>query len=155
MAHVDGSGDHQPDVAIDARARIPARGRFLGHEAHGDYVFRAEFEIGREVELETAVAVRPAAEFMAVQPDGGVRHGAIELNGVELAFVGGGHGEVLAIPARAEDGQTAGGGTVLDVEGAFDGPIVRQIQGAPRRIVEGGLLGAGGFGFEEFPILVE
>ena len=60
---------------------------------------------------------------------------------------------MFAIPGDAEEGQAAIVRIVLAIEGTFDGPIVRQVERAPGGVVEGGLLGAGGFALEEAPVV--
>ena len=66
VLHVDGRGFHQPDVAIDATAGIPARRRGRVVEADGKDVVRAGPQVGREIQAEGGVAVGPAADEVAV-----------------------------------------------------------------------------------------
>ena len=148
-----GSGDVQPHVAVDAGAGIPARGLILGREAHGQHVLLAELDVRREIEREALIAVGASAQLLAVDPDGGVRHGAIELHAEVLALGAGRHREVLAIPGHAEERQTAVVRADLAVERTLDSPIVGQVERAPGGVVESGLLGAGGFALEEAPVV--
>src|SRR6478672_8210144 len=62
---------------------------------------------------------------------------------------------MLAIPADAEERQTAVVRIVLDVERTFDGPVMGQVERTPLLVVEAGLFGAGRIAFEETPRLVE
>ena len=156
MAHVDRAGDIQPHVAIDSGAGIPARGALFGTELdHQDVLLPAEVQVRREVEGEPDVPIRTAAELLAVQPHARVGHGAIELDGKVAVFGGGGEGEPLAIPAGPGDGQRAGVRIELGIEGAFDGPIVRQLDLGPLGVLEIGTLRAGGFTLEEAPVVVQ
>ena len=63
---------------------------------------------------------------------------------------------MLAVPADA-GGEEAVAGTagVVLVDGAFDAPVVRQVQSTPGGIGEGGLIGPGGVATAEEPIAVE
>ena len=96
------------------------------------------------------------AEEEAIDPDVAVGHDAVEVDEDALAAIGSGDGEGFAVPADAggQESSSAASG-VPGVERALDAPVVRQVEGAPRRIVEGGGLGAGGVGFEEAPALIE
>src|ERR1700753_2041430 len=69
---MQGAGDIDPDVAVEPGAGIPAGGAILGLEADGDNVGFGGVGVRSEVECETGVTVGVAAEFVTVQPDGGV-----------------------------------------------------------------------------------
>ena len=150
-----GAADVEPNVAVDAGAGIPARGLIFGRQPHGQHVLLAELEVGCEIEREALIPVGASAHLLAVDPDGGVRHGAIELDAEVLAPGAVRDGEVFAIPGDAEEGKAAIVRIKLAVERALDGPIVGQVERAPRGVAESGLFGAFGFAFEEAPVLGE
>src|SRR5579885_338744 len=154
--HVHRTGNIEPDVAIDARAGIPAGGVVLRSEPHGHDVFlRAVAEVWREVAGKADVPVRAAADFLAVDPDVRIVHGAVEFEREIAVAEALRDGEMFAVPAGAEDRQRAGVGVQMRIEWAFDRPIVRQTDFAPRAVLEIGSLGSSGFAFEEAPAIVE
>src|SRR5882724_5945682 len=101
MTDMHRAGFHEPDMAVDASARIPARRGVRVIEADGQDVFRAELEVGRQVHAPRSIAVRPAADVLAVEPDIRVSHGAVNIQIHAAALVGGGHIEMFAIPGDA------------------------------------------------------
>ena len=72
-----------------------------------------------------------------------VGHGAIEFDGEMAVLRGGQDSEPLAVPAGSGDGQGSGVGIQFLVERTLDGPIVREAEGGPLRIVKIGALGIG------------
>ena len=144
MGDVDGRGAHQPDVAVNPAAGIPARGFRRVVQADGEDIFGAvRLQERREVEPERGVAVGPAADELAVAPDDRVSHRAVDVE-VGTAVLGGvgGEREVLAVPADALPGKLAGLAGELLLEGTGDRPIVREVELLPSVVIEGGL-GAG------------
>jgi hypothetical protein len=108
----------------------------------------------REVALEGAVAIRATADEVAVDPNLRVLVDAVELDGDTTAFEIRIEREVLAIPTDAARGVARAAG-VLRPEGAFDAPVVRELDGAPRGVVEGGAAGCVLIAEGEPPIGVE
>jgi len=93
---------------------------------------------------------------MAVDPDLAVSHDAVEFDKDAPIGVIRGKGEMFPVPADAGWKKAAGAARgILLVELAFDAPVVRHVQGAPRGVREAGLFGAWSVGFEEAPIGVE
>ena len=67
--HVNRFGNGQPSVPIDARAGIPAAVLALVADADGNDVYlTSRFQVRRQVEFKTRVAVRMIAEVLAVDP---------------------------------------------------------------------------------------
>ena len=117
---------YQPYIAIDPAARIPPGriGRIV--QADGDHVLAAEFDVGRQIDSPRGVAVGPAADVLTVEPDIGVGHRSVHVQ-VELpTLIAGRHGEVLAIPTDAEEGQLARAARGFGIERTFDPPVVRE-----------------------------
>ena len=151
LRDVHGRRLDEPDVAVDAAARIPARRLRRVVEPDRDDVVRARPGVRRQVHAPRCVAVRPAAHVMAVDPDRGVRHGAVDVQEQLAARVGRRQREVLAVPAHAPPRQLARLARRGQVERSLDAPVVRQVELAPRGIVEARLrgrhvAGAGGVG---------
>ena len=155
MGDVDRARHREPHVAIDAGAGIPARGVGLRLQPDREHVLAIPAQVGRQVQREARVAIRPLANLMPVEPDVSVGHGAVELDGEVVALRLGRQHEVFAVPTRARYRQAAGVGVVGAVEGPFDRPIVWQRERAPLRVVIVRALGARGFAFEEAPVVVE
>ena len=124
-------GFHQPSVAVNPRAGIPAGTPTLGIETHGNQVFAAESQMRREIHAERRIAVGPGREFVAVDPDLGVGHCAIEIEEHLFAFVLGWEREGLFIPADGFPWQLGGVSPQILAERAFDAPVVRQVELAP------------------------
>src|ERR1043166_2142190 len=131
LADVDGGGFDEPDVSIDAAARIPARGIGWIVETDGEDVFGAGLDEGSKIEAPRNIAVRPAADELAVQPDAGIGHRAIHVEIQLLSFVGGRNGEVFTVPPNAPPRKLSGFAGIFLLEGAFDAPIVRQVEPTP------------------------
>ena len=125
-------GDIQPHVAINAGAGIPARRTVLGRQPHRQHVrLRPEVQMRRQVERETDVSVRPAAQFLSVEPDGASLTLRRRIRREVSALARVGKCESFAVPARAEDRQRPGMRIQLRIERTFDRPIVRQAHLAP------------------------
>ena len=133
---MDGMCSDQPHMAVDACAGVPARTEMFGVEAYGHHILLTEAEIRGKFHAERGVAVGPRAHFLSVEPHFGVGHRPVEVQIEALAAVFGRHLEVLPVPADAFPGQFAGISVKVGAEGALDGPVVRQVEGAPARVVE-------------------
>lgn len=127
----------QPHVAIQPAARIPARrlGRVI--QPNDQLIALACNRIRRQVHAPGAVAVRPTADEVAVEPDRGVGHRTVEIQKQRAAAIAGRDVQALAIPADAPARQPAHA-TVRPVcqERPGNGPVVRQVHGFPRAVVE-------------------
>ena len=86
---VVGDGDgvflDEPDVAVNARARIPARRVRQIFRAHGDDVVPAEIQERRDVDAERGIAVFPFAGELSVHVDLRHHHHAVEVEKEFLA----------------------------------------------------------------------
>ena len=133
---MDRRGLDEPDVPIDAAARIPARGIRRIVEADGDYVVPAKFDKRSQVNAPRSVTVRPAANGLAVEPDFCVRHRAIHIQINFFALVRRWNLQVFAIPTDAPPWKFAGFAGILLFERPLDAPVVRQVQLAPVGVVE-------------------
>ena len=147
----------QPDVAIDAAARVPARVGLLGVvHAHGQRILLAITKIGGHVVAERDVPVGAFAQTRAVDEDLGVHIDPVEVDEELPSLVFGIDLKRLAIPSdAARQGASARARGVILAKIALDGPVVREVQLAPRAIVEARLGGFGNFAQVERPILVE
>ena len=136
MGHMYWCSFHQPDISIDAAARIPP-GRVGGIvQTNRDYIIRTECDVGREVQFERSVAVRPAANEVPIEPDRCMGHGAIDIQIELTASFQWRNGEVFSIPTDSPPGKLASLAGVLLLERTFDAPIVRQIQLSPATIIK-------------------
>ena len=151
MPHVYRIDRREPDVAIDAASRIPARVGLRGIvDADGDDVV-AGAEMFGDVVGESDVAVRTAAQEYTVDPDVTVHVHAIEfqprldprarVDPERLAIPPDAGGEIADAPAAGRDFGRC----------AFDTPIVRQIERAPARVVERPVLRTVGIAEGEAP----
>src|ERR1035437_1456989 len=113
-------------LAVDPRARIPARVVWPRVHVDGHHVPLPGFHEIRRVYAERQVAVIPAASFLAVDIYGWHGHHAIKVEIHALARISGGQGERLPIPAFTAPGELAGVRITLRFVGTADGPIVRQ-----------------------------
>ena len=129
---------YESHMPIDARTRIPAGVGLLRvvHPDGQDVAFR--LQIGRQVVGEAAVAIRPCAQLMTVQPYGTVHVDAVEFNAVAFPLVVGLHVERLPIPAQArrEEADAAATGIVTQVFALY-APVVRHVEQAPSCIAAG------------------
>ena len=146
----------QPDVAVDPAAGIPARGIRRVVEAHGQHIVAAELDVGGEVEFERRVAIRPAAEEVAVQPDLRIRHRPVELDKNPPARVGRRNREMLAIPPHPPPRELAAFAGIFLRERFLDSPVMRHVERPPRRVVECRRARVpGGIALRELPTHVE
>ena len=130
MLHVDVAGLSQPDVAVDAAARVPARvGLVAVVDTHGHHVV-ALMHVGRDIVLEAGVTVGPVAHLLSVHVDGAVHVHAVKLE--EKPFwcaVTLWQRERLTVPPYStRQRTTAGTAGIAFVEVALDGPVVRHVQ---------------------------
>ena len=142
-------------VAVEPCARVPTAALLAVAEADSDEVGRVGVEVGRDVAVESVVAVWPIAGFLSVDIDLGFAHGTIEEQGVTLrSGVGrrGERGDVRGVPRGAHVGETArtprferGEGlavlpdgdvlqVVLAVEWSVDSPVVGDGDQLPRLV---------------------
>ena len=152
VAHVQRVDHGQPDMAVDAAAGVPAGvGLPRVVHPHRDHV-DARHQVPGDVVREADVAVGPAAQVDAVDPDVAVHVHAVELEPRHLAPRPGGQPKRLAIPAdaRGEVAHAAAARGVLAWR-ALDAPVVRQVEPAPLAVVEPRLLGSGVIAEEEAP----
>ena len=87
---------------------------------------------------EGGISVRPAAHELAVEPDRGVGHGAVDVEedifGLDLR----GTVKMFSVPSHAPPGQFAGIAGIFLLERSFYSPVVRQVQLPPLAVVEVG-----------------
>ena len=153
LPHVHGAELAQPHVAVDAASGVPARVGLLGIvHPHGQHVFGSPLQVGRQVVAERDVSVGARAQRMAVDVDGAVHVHAIKVYVEAFALVRLVHGKGFAVPAHAS-GQRASASArrIVFRKIALDGPIVRQVQLPPLRVVVGGLRGIGNIAKPECP----
>src|ERR1017187_1322187 len=120
-----------------------------------DHIALAKPDERRGIHAEGHVAVIPLARQVPVDVHLRESHDSIE---VEVDALPGGalRRKHLAVEAHALPGQLAGAAVAIRDEGSGDGPIVRQADRLPRRVVKAQL--ARGFGllaFRELPVVVE
>ena len=135
VLHVDGRGLRQPHMTVDAAAAIPAGIGLVGVvDTHGHHVL-ALLHIGRDVILETRIAVRTEADLLAVHIDRRVHIDAVELQEIFLVD-GRRQREMLPVPPDSPgQGTTASTTGVTYIEVPFDGPVMGHIETAPIAVV--------------------
>ena len=69
----------EPDVAVNARARIPARKTWWIVQPDGEQVFAAEIHERGQIQPPRRIAVRPAADKYSIAPDRCVGHRSIHI----------------------------------------------------------------------------
>ena len=139
MADMDGRGCHQPHIAVNPPARVPARRSRRIIEPEDKHVVLPRLGIGRQVNAPGFVTVRPAADKLPVQPDGRVSHRPVHIQEDGFAGVRFRQIEILPIPPNPVIRQFARPAVAIPDEGSFDGPIMRQIQALPPTVVKPGL----------------
>ena len=120
-------GGLQPDMAIDARAGVPAR-LFLSIDMHYQSVLASYYYIRCQVEGKTGVTIHVVAEAMPIEPNGGTMIYAIKVDGDLLALS---HSllpfrrerEILAVDALTA-GEITSRTSHLWIEGQFDAPVM-------------------------------
>jgi len=154
-----GQGPHEPHEVAEADA-----GETAAHEAPG----------ADAVELPRALGEGQAEQIVQAERPPPVPQGAVDLETDARGGVVGGDAEGAAVPADADVGQGAGAAghdvdALLDVgllalfgltvvggvERAGDRPVVRDADGRPARVVEGGVLGVGAVVAGETPVVRE
>src|SRR5260370_15011849 len=152
MPHMQRIDELEPDVAVDAASRGPARVRRTRIvDAHGDDVDAGHYVRGNVVS-KARVAVGPPAERDAVDPDVAVHVDAVELEPRRLAARTGRHPKRLAVPAdtRREVPHPPTARRILPRR-PLDAPVVRQAQQVPLVVVEVRSLSARGVPSDDTP----
>src|SRR5438132_8204498 len=108
MTYMDGRGFHQPNVAVDAAARVPAGRVRRIVQANRDDIVRAEFHVGSEVQFKRGVAVRPAAHEATVEPDGCISHRAVDVQIELTSSLARRNREMFSIPTNTPPRKFAG-----------------------------------------------
>src|SRR6267143_6366677 len=104
MAHANWRSFHQPDVAIDASSRIPARRVRRIVQTDRDHIVCSRLDVRCKVQLERGIAIRPAANKTSVEPNGRIRHGAIDVEIKLFTFVLRRDREMFSIPPNTPPG---------------------------------------------------
>lgn len=91
-----------------------------------------------DVYAEGGVSVAPFSGKFAVDVDFGHGEDSVEVEVVAVFSCIGGYVEAFAVPADADPREFAGFVFKFGAEGAFDGPVVREVEGAPFCVVEVG-----------------
>ena len=156
LRHMHGSELAQPHIAVNPATAVPARVGLLGIvDTHGNDI-PAFMQPRSEVVAERRVAIGARAETMTVDIDRGIHVGSVEVHINTLFKVGGCDVKAFTIPAYASGECTSAcAAGVVDAEIALDGPVVRQRERAPLRIVECYQLRPGHFAEMEAPACVE
>ena len=146
--------NHQMHVAVESGTGIPARRLMLVFQPDGQCIGALRLQVGRHVEVERIVAIRPIAHFLSVDPHTGMAHGSVEDKRSRLALPEIGSLEFQPVPAGSYERQTAGTSgmlhgfflsvlrdsqillVVLHTEGAVDGPVVRYGDRLPFSVVK-------------------
>src|SRR5258708_6135038 len=127
---------HQPDIAVNATARIPT-GRVVGiSETNRHDVLRSEFNIRRQIQTERSVAKRPAANKLPIEPNRRIRHRAVDIQINTLAAIRCRDWEMLSIPRNSHPGELAGFTRQLLLEWALYAPVVGKVELTPRMVVK-------------------
>ena len=128
-------GLRQPHVAVDARALVPPALDVGGVDAHRQHVLATVVRHIADVEVEARVAAAVVADAMPVQPHFAAAEDAVELEPQLAAEVFGGEIEPLAVPGNAARAKAMADvpGRVI---GLLDEPVVREVQRAPRAVIE-------------------
>ncbi len=153
--HVRARRGDEVHVAIEPRTRVPAAALLAVAQADSDDVRRVGAEIGRDVAVESVVAVGPVAGFLPVHIHLGFTHGTVEEQGVSLPGGVGSRcqwGNLRGVPRRTHIGKPARTTrlqrgecltvlpdgdvlqVVLAVERSVDGPIVGDGDLLPRLV---------------------
>ena len=147
-------GDHEVDVAANAGAGVPAGGRDLVVNAHGDDVLAAKVDKVGNVKREGRVAVGVGSQLLAVDVDRGIHVDAVKVDEDGLALEVLAHLKALAIPAHTAGLVGALALARLDVV-LVDGVVMRNVDVLPGGVIVGRLLSARGLAEVELPVLVE
>src|SRR5207244_1197781 len=92
---------------------------------------------------------------MTVDPDGSVRHCAVEHDREVTIFGIFRQKKCLAIPTRAENWQRASVGINFRIKWTFNGPVVGQAERRPLRVIELRIFSPTGISLVEAPILIK
>ena len=131
-----GGGLDQPHVPVDSAARVPPRGVLGIVEADRHHVALARLHVRRQVHAPRGIAVGPAAGELAVDPDGGVRHRAVDVEEDLAPGVGRMDVDGSPVPADTVERQPSSPAAARRGERPFDTPVVRQVERAPCAVVE-------------------
>ena len=148
--------DAQTHVAVNARTGVPARvGKPGMIHAHRQHIFiGVEFQMGRQIALETRISIRPSADRMPVDPDFRVVVHAVELNRHDFVFVCRIQAEMFAI-AGDSSGSIAVAAAPLGAKRALRCSSRAANSPAPGRIVEFRHHGLGEFTPAKEPISIK
>ncbi len=155
VSHVDGLTKGHRHFAVNPRARIPAGAVVACINVYRNDIGAAEFHVGRGIDAKRHVAVVPLAGQLSVYVDLGKRHDAIEVKVHAPTTIRLVERERLSIPALSSPRKLAGVAVLRRVEWSRDGPIVRQTDGLPSRVVEVRLLRSCLVAFGKLPAGVE
>ena len=117
----------QPDIAVNAAARVPAGGILLVFEGHGqavDALFQERCQIGPE----RGIAIGPLHHELPVAPDLGARHGPVDIQVERLSQFLRRDGQLLGIGGIPPPRKLAGLAGIGLVELAFHTPVMGQVQ---------------------------
>ena len=124
MGDVNRIKGHQPGIAVDAAARIPAAGLRIVVQAHRQSVLRPELQLVSQLDAPGTVAVGPASDLFPVEIDRAVAHRTVNIEKDPLPLVRLWHGELLPIPTDAEAGELSRVTRQIDLERPPDAPVV-------------------------------
>ena len=160
VVHMQRVGLGEPDMAIEARTLVPPALLRGGVHPHGDDIAAAVVQVVGEVHPEARVAAGLAPQVVPVDPDDAVAEDAVELQRDAPTLRRRRDGQLAPVPAdavlgeRAADRLRAMGRAAALAERQFHRPVVRQVDAAPRPVVEvrrGGPVAEAGLGEEEGP----
>ena len=123
----------QPYITVDAATGIPARiGLFGIVHTNRQHILHSPLDIGSQVITERDVPVGTCPQFMAIDINGGVHIGTIEIYAIAFALIGLIGSKSLAIPAYTTRQCTSTRSRrIVFTEFSFNGPIVGQVQFPP------------------------
>ena len=125
---------NQPDIAVDATARVPARRLLRIVQADGDNVVPL---VQRRCQIcfERSVSVWPAPDFRPIAIHDGTGHRPVNTERPFFSQVLCTKREMLPIPGLAPPGQFSGLSRILLAERAFHAPVMGQGKDTPDPIV--------------------
>ena len=142
MSHMHRAGLGKPHMSIDPGSLVEPAFLDGGVGAHHQNVGAAVVEVVACIVVKAGVAAVFRAQVETVQPHLGVAINSVELDADAAAEIGLGNREGLAIPPDAVLRKVAadGLGAVITVpspiEWQLDSPVMRQVDRAPRPVVE-------------------
>ena len=105
-------------------------------QTNSDNVLFSVFDIRRQVEFERCITVGPGADELAVEPDGGVGHCAVNVQIQFLSPFVRRNVEMFSIPRDAPPWKLTGFAGIVLIERPLDAPIMRQIQLTPTAVIK-------------------